>query len=40
MFLPIFPTPQFFFAGERIRQLLSRERVPVNDHQRGRIQPG
>jgi hypothetical protein len=31
MFLPIFPTPRFFVAGERIRQLLSRERMPAND---------
>jgi hypothetical protein len=39
MFLPIFPTPQLFFAGERIRQLLSRERTPATIPG-GLIQPG
>jgi hypothetical protein len=31
MFLPIFPTPRFFVAGEPIRQLLFRERMPASD---------
>jgi hypothetical protein len=43
MFLPIFPTPRFFVAGERIRQLLSRERMPANDPSEARfnrVEPG
>jgi hypothetical protein len=43
MSLPIFPTPRFFVAGERVGQLLSRERMPANDPSEARfnrVEPG